>query len=152
MAVRAWLANFILRNPAKRRTLSQQLAALTTADKQMQHRLAKAAANEGNKEVVRHIIGIERWGQRRLRTFLGDPPGNDEYDPYRPHTDLDWLALCAELHQTRQQTIALGQQIRERHIGDEVVVNHNNSGPMTAREWLYYLGYHGRLEMLRIRY
>lgn len=27
----------------------------------------------GNIEILAHIIGIERWGQRRLRVALGEP-------------------------------------------------------------------------------
>jgi len=39
------------------------------------------------------VIGIERWGQRRLRMLLGEPPVSDEYDSYRPGEDLSMPAL-----------------------------------------------------------
>lgn len=143
--------DLMIRRPARRRTLAQQLQALASSGERLQDRLTNAATSESNRKTLRHIIAIERWGQRRLQTILGEPAVTDESDAYEPAADLDWPTLCNLMRQTRQETMLLGQQIEEQQISDSVTAQHNSLGPLNAREWLYYLGFHSRIEALRIR-
>ena len=100
---------------------------------------------------MRHIIGIERWGQRRLATILGESAIDDRYDRYQPDAVLDWDALGQFLARTRLETIALGRTISERGIGDNQTARHNDAGVLNAREWLQYLNIHSRIEGFRMR-
>ena len=149
--IREFAAELILRRPARRRSLPQQLSALAKAGEKLQIRMARAAATDANRAALRHIIGIERWGQRRLRTILGEPPVTDEYDGYQPAADLGWSALREAMTATRRETIALGLQIEERQIGDTITAKHNALGEMTTREWLRYLAIHAYTESFRLR-
>lgn len=149
--IREFAAELILRRPARRRSLPQQLSALAKAGERLQIRMARAAATDANRAALRHIIGIERWGQRRLRTILGEPPVTDEYDGYQPAADLGWSALREAMTATRRETIALGLQIEERQIGDTITAKHNALGEMTTREWLRYLAIHAYTESFRLR-
>ena len=149
--LRKFAAELILRRPARKRSLPQQLSALAKAGEKLQARMARAAATDANRAALRHIIGIERWGQRRLRTLLGEPAITDEYDGYQPAADLDWSALREAITATRRETIALGLQIEERQIGDTITAKHNTLGEMTTREWLRYLAIHAYAESFRLR-
>jgi hypothetical protein len=97
-----------------------------------------------------HVVGIERWGQRRLQVALGEPLLMDEYDNYRPARDLDWQGLQAEFQATRRETIALAQRL-EQAGAEATRVNHNSFGDLSVRGWLYYLGRHADLESRRIK-
>ena len=149
--IRAFAADLILRRPAHKRSLPQQVSALAKAGEKLQARMARAAATDANRAALRHIIGIERWGQRRLRTILGERAVTDEYDGYQPAADLDWAALREAMLATRRETIALGLQIEERRSGDTVTAKHNDLGEMTTREWLRYLAIHAYNESFRLR-
>jgi len=112
-----------------------------------------AAATDAAKagEVLRHVIGIERWGQRRLRVALGDAAfERDEHHGYKPSDDLPLVALIDELRTTRAETVALARRVAtEGRAG--VRVEHNGIGPLTAGGWLRYLRQHGDLESWRVR-
>jgi hypothetical protein len=148
---RAFVAELILRRPARKRSIAQHLAALTEAGDKLQARTARAAATDANRAALRHIIGIERWGQRRLGTILGQSAIDDEYDAYQPADTLDWPALRDLMSATRQETIALGRQIEAREVGDTVTARHNDIGDLTTREWLRYLAIHAYTESFRLR-
>ena len=149
--VRDRLVEVALRRPARRQTYAEHLAALDKGGSALLQRMSKAAPTGQNCDQLRHIIGIERWGQRRLATILGDPALDDDYDGYRPAASLDWLSLRQELAQTRRQTIALVRKIAARGISDELTARHNTAGELNAREWLQYLRVHSRVEALGIR-
>ncbi|MEO8167117.1 MAG: hypothetical protein ABI623_02660, partial [bacterium] len=62
-------------------------------------RMARAADTPGNRDVAAHIIGIERWGARRLRTALGDVALADEYESLNNPVKEDYEAA---LHRTAE--------------------------------------------------
>lgn len=150
-AIRQFFGDLFLRRPARRRSLAEHLAALDKGGGALLRRAARATPRAENRAALRHIIGIERWGQRRLATILGEPPADDEYDGYQPDAALDWPALRQELARTRLETIALGRRIDARGIGDAPTVRHNDAGMLNARAWLHYLHLHARIESFRIR-
>lgn len=149
--VKAFFGDLFLRRPARKRSLEEHLAVLEKSGEALQARAARAAATDANRAHLRHIIGIERWGQRRLGTILGQPPIADESDSYQPAAALDWPTLREELIRTRQETVTLGRQIAARGIDDAVTARHNDIGALNAREWLRYLAVHARVESLRLR-
>lgn len=150
-AIRQFFGDLFLRRPARRRSLAEHLAALDKGGGVLIKRASRAAPRDQNRTWLRHIIGIERWGQRRLATILGEPPIDDQYDDYQPDAALDWAALRQELARTRLETIALGRKIGERGIGDEQTARHNDLGALNAREWMHYLNTHSRVEGFRLR-
>src|SRR5687767_7286836 len=70
-------------------------------------RILNATALDFNRSRAVHVIGIERWGTRRLRVALGEPLVLDEYDGYAPHEALSMVQLADEFLQTRAATIAV---------------------------------------------
>lgn len=104
-----------------------------------------------NREAACHIIGIERWGQRRLRTLLGEPLVLDEYDGYRPDTSRTMAELADDFERARQESLALVQTLQAQGVPLTQTVVHNESGPMSVGAWLAYLRSHARRERVRIR-
>lgn len=104
-----------------------------------------------NRQQLRHIIGIERWGQSRLRTFLGGPVLSDEYDGYQPAETLDLAALSREFSATRAATVALAQELQQRGVAAKGRVEHNSMGPLSVAAWLRYLTMHASLEATRVK-
>ena len=105
----------------------------------------KVGDSEYNRRVLSHIIGIERWGQSRLRVFLGEPLVLDEYNAYRPAREATWPVLLQGFADTRDETIRLAQQLASDSLAVPTVL-HNQFGPLTAKGWLQYLSAHASRE------
>ena len=148
--LKSWIAALLIERPAKKLTLAQLAASLAATGQQMEQRMAEGGDTPSNREKAHHIIGIERWGQRRLQVALGEELIMDRYHEYRPASVLDWQELRAVFHATRQDTIALAQRI-EKAGADAVLVPHNDFGDLSVRGWLRYLDYHASLEGRRIK-
>jgi hypothetical protein len=101
--------------------------------------------------VLRHLTGIERWGQRRLQILLGAAPIQDDYDGYQPNADLDLAGQLAAFAQTRAATLKLVDQLKEAGVSDTQKADHNDYGQLSARGWLRYLDLHASLESKQIR-
>lgn len=114
-------------------------------------RFRGAADSPRNREAACHIIGIERWGQRRLRTLLGEPLVMDEYDGYRPDTSRTMAELAEDFEQTRQESLTLLQTLQAQGVPLTQTVAHNESGPMSVGAWLAYLRSHASRERVRVR-
>jgi hypothetical protein len=129
--------------PARKHSVVEHAARLAASGDEVRERLAGAAPTPPNVARLRHIIGIERWGQRRLRAFLGEPPTADEHHPYKP-TTTEWSALLAEFASARADTVALAGQLTTTDPARTVA--HNQFGPLSARGWLRYIHGHARTE------
>ncbi|MBL8162574.1 MAG: DinB family protein [Anaerolineae bacterium] len=103
-----------------------------------------------NRRILSHIVGIERWGQRRLSVFLGEPFVDEEYNIHRPPREASWSELRAQFHETRAQTLVLIDRIAAADPRDQRVL-HNQWGLLSARGWLNYLNVHARGESLKMR-
>lgn len=136
--------------PARKIALSDYPARLEKAGNALEQRIAGAPDTAANRAQLRHIIGIERWGQRRLRSFLGKPVEMDEYDSYQPNTEQRFAALRADFATTRKETVELARRLGETAVSRETVP-HNDFGDLTAKSWLYYLRAHASLESKRIK-
>lgn len=141
------VGHLLLERPARDKTLANFREEMEAAGRDAQQRLAKAADTPENVEALRHIIGIERWGQRRLQVALGEPLVMDESDCYYPPTDAGWDQLRETFRETRQETVALVRRLGEADVGRDVKVPHNQWGDLTVRGWLSYLNGHANRDM-----
>ena len=104
-----------------------------------------------NRQQMRHVIGIERWGQRRLQTVLGEPAIHDEYNGYQPDAELDLAALRQEFAATRAKTLEIVNTIQQKGLADSATANHNDMGDVSLKLWLRYLTMHANFESKRVK-
>jgi hypothetical protein len=131
-------------------TLAEWQTELVKSGEGVNGRFKASTDTSKHHSTGRHIIGIERWGQSRLRVFLGEKLVMDEYDDYRPAADLDMAALGAAFSETRQETVALAAKIEEASVSVTQTVAHNDMGDLTVRGWLAYLNGHASRESGRL--
>ncbi|OLV15441.1 DinB family protein [Deinococcus marmoris] len=155
--VKEFVVSRVLEAPAGRSSYTDLGQGLERGGIALAGRAARAADTPANREVLSHIIGIERWGQNRLRMALGQrlhgsgPHGSDSYHAYRPAQDVTLAELRNLLSQTRSGTVDLARQLHANPPEDGATVNHNGLGPLTAKAWLRYLTQHADLESRRLR-
>ena len=150
MGVRSTLVNSFLGRPFNRFNAEQIAQRLELSGRTLERTVAAAADSPHNRSLLSHIIGIERWGQSRLRVPLGAALTRDEYDGYRPARDADWPALQTAFAATRRETVALTQQLGAA-LDQPVTVLHNQFGQLRLRSWLRYLDLHANLEVKKLR-
>lgn len=103
-----------------------------------------------NQDTATHIIGIERWGQARLRDALNGSYTSEEYDGYRPASAP--ITQLADLMQTtRAETVAVLAQLVSAGIPLTTTIPHNTFGDMTVAGWLQYIQGHGAIESRKLR-
>lgn len=112
-------------------------------------RMARAAETPGTREADAHIIGIECWSARRLRTAPGDVALQDAYDGYRPAASLAMADLSEAFAAAREQTVTLDQQAA--NLPPSVTTQHNDLGDLSLKGWLFYIKNHALRESIRIR-
>jgi len=149
--IRSAVTGLMIERPAQKLTLEEHAAQLSTSGEAILDALAAAADSDENRDQLVHIIGIERWGQRRLRVALGEPLLADEVDDYLPAADLDWTALQEAFQAARQDTLALIEQLAGIEIDTSLTIPHNEYGKLTPYAWLHYLEVHSTLESKRIK-
>ena len=150
-AVRQMAAGVFLERPGRGKSLDQWSAALEKNGAAIGQRAGNGTNEVRASKVLRHICGIERWGQSRLRVFLGAPFARDEYDGFQPGTDLTLDEQRALWCTTRAETIALVHDLARGNVPADATVVHNDFGPLTARGWLRYMDIHATLESKKIR-
>jgi hypothetical protein len=150
-ALRHFGAEIIVEGPGRKKSYTQWIAALETSGQEIDRRAAAAKDPIKGQKLLRHISGLERWGQSRLRVFVGAPFVRDEYDGYQPGTTLSLDEQRAFFRTTRQETIMLAQTLAAAKMADTATVVHNDLGPLTVRGWLRYLEMHARFEMKKLR-
>lgn len=123
---------------------------LEAAGQQAGSRLMNLQPSEWNYKLLNHVVGIERWGQARLRAALGEPIAIDEYNGYRPPLSLSWNELQDQFAATRRATAALARDIEESPAAGEPIL-HNQYGRLTPSEWLAYLNLHANAEIAKMR-
>jgi hypothetical protein len=143
------IGSFIRRSAAKH-SLEEWQTQLAASGEAVFGRFQASSDGEKQQKFGRHIIGIERWSQSRLRVFLGEPFVAEEYDNYAPETGLTASALGQLFNETRQETIALAQKLQEAGITDAQTVPHNQIGELNARGWLAYISGHADRESRRL--
>ncbi len=145
------LRMLFLERPAQKWTMSAWGEKLAAHGESISQRLDKYPDSQRNRQVLSHIIGIEQWGQGRLRVGLGEPFKEDEYDSYRPSRNRSWEQLKAEFRTTRKKTVALAEALDDRQVDQFMKVKHNQYGMLTLGAWLRYLDMHANLESKRMK-
>jgi hypothetical protein len=135
----------------RNKSLDQLVARAEESGKTILTNLANKSDTPQSRQKLRHIIGIERWGQRRLKTLLGEPAIQDEYDGYQPAETLDFKALRNAFKQTRTETLALVRKLQKKGVAEQGTANHNGMGDVSVPIWLGYLTGHANFESKRIR-
>ncbi len=151
-SVKGFVVERLLERPARRQSLVAQLGKLETVGQKLEARLGRASGTPKDQETLRHIVGIERWGQRRVVHIAdGGAPDDvviDSYGPYRP-TEEGWDALIYAFRETRQQTLATVRELDDSQLS--LKVPHNDFGPLSVGAWLRYLRTHATLEGRRVK-
>lgn len=141
----------ILEIPVQKRGLGELADQLKANGEKLHGKMQQLPDKDFNRALLRHIIGIERWGQNRLRVGLGEPLVNDEYDNYRPNKETPWEKLHTEFCTTRQTTVALAHDLEEVKADLKRSIPHNAFGELTLRGWLRYLNLHANLEFKKAK-
>ena len=149
-AVSRLFRHLMIERPAGKRSLGELTAGLRESGEALARRFAGAEEGDKNVEKLRHIISIERWGQRRLEVGLGEPLMEDESRAYKP-AQTEWSALQEEFAKTRGKTLELADALSQKGVDPATTVPHNQFGPLTLRGWLRYLENHASFEGKRIR-
>ena len=145
------VGRFFFERPGRKRSFEALAQELESSNTRIQERLAGFSPRAEDQERLRHIIGIERWGQRRLCVFLGEPFVMDGHHPYKPAETLDWPALLDAFKETRAQTLAMIDALSKPGAEEVATVMHNEFGALSARGWLKYLSGHAASEAKRIK-
>ena len=145
------VAGLLIEKPGAKRTLPEWISQLENDGKTIEARVNRAKNEQKAQIVLRHITGIERWGQQRLQVFLGKAFVRDEFDGYQPATNLSTQQQVAEFNKTRAETIAIVRKIAAANLNSNKTVEHNQIGQLTLRGWLRYLDIHANLESKKIR-
>jgi hypothetical protein len=145
------LLHFYMERSAAKSSLDELQTRLQLAGVRLVSRMEKGADTPADRERARHVIGMERWSQHRLRSLLGEPLVMDEYDGYRPQPDLPLITLGGEFSAARVQTLALIQELRKAGGVEGKTVPHNDMGDLSVRGWLVYLNAHSTRELQGIR-
>lgn len=150
MGLRETITNRFLERPFRQLTVEQMAERLELDGRILERTFAAAKDSAANRQLLRHITGIERWGQSRLRVALGAALTMDEYDDYRPPQNADWTALQDAFQSTRQETVTLARRLGQA-IDAGTKIPHNQFGPLTVRSWLRYLDIHANLEAKKLK-
>ena len=154
MAIKQRLEKFgkwmIIERPANKNTRAELLEMLIQSGEKLADRISMSRNTLINRIQLAHIIGIERWGQRRLRVFLGESFVAEDHDRHVPDRDRPMAELRAMFRNTRRETISLARKLLEADPSPEASVLHNQYGELSLKEWLYYLHMHADMEGKRI--
>ena len=145
---------------SRNKSLNELISQSEASGKTILDGLKDKSDTPANREKLRHIIGIERWGQRRLKTLLGEPPVargypasvfSDEYNGYQPAESLDFKALRAEFKSTRAETAKLLRTLQKKGLAKTGQAYHNSMGEIPITVWAGYLTMHANMEYKRIK-
>jgi hypothetical protein len=149
--IKSAVSGMILERPGQRLTLAGHAAQLEKSGHQLSQHCAAVRGTDDNREKLIHIIGIERWCQRRLQAALGEPLPDDEYDVYRPDDSMGWDALRMEFETARADTIALVEHLDAVDVDVSQTIPHPQYGNLTVLGWLRYIDMHSQWEGKRIK-
>lgn len=144
-------SNLILERPVQDKKLAELREELEASGREAQQLLAVAGDLQENRETLRHVIGIERWGQRRLQVALGEPLLMDESDKYFPVEHAGWDKLRQTFQETRQETVTLVCKLEEVDVSRDLTIPHNQWGDLSVNGWLNYLNGHASRDVKRIK-
>lgn len=149
--IRKAVRQLLIEQPARKRSVGDWHHRFKESGEQIKQLLDRTEDSERNRRVLNHVIGIERWGQRRLRVGLGEPFIKEEYNGYRPARETSWDELKQQFDETRAETAALLKKFETEGINITQTVNHNQYGDLSLLGWMRYLDVHASLEVKKLR-
>lgn len=155
MTFKTWVfktvIEWVVERPGQSKSYDEWKQQLSASGAAIEARAARSNSPDRASSVLRHLTGIERWGQRRLQILLGAAPLQDDYDGYQPDATLELAGQLVAFAQTRAATLKLVDQLKEAGVSDNLKAAHNDFGRLSARGWLRYLDLHASLESKKIR-
>ena len=149
MGLKESLSHFMGRayfdKPARKLSLAQHAAELRRSGDDIRARLARAEGNEKQRAKLRHVIGIEKWGQSRLRVFFGDPFASAGHRTHLPPEGAPWSELVRGFGEMRGETVAIAERLAAENPA--TTVSHNQFGELSAHGWLRYVNGHALREL-----
>jgi hypothetical protein len=143
------IVNLMIEQPAKRQGLAALQKRLQKTGDDLATRLKGIKDSKENREKLRHIIAMEKWGQCRLKVALGEAFVADETHAYKPVEETSWEDLKSLYSITRLETKDLARKLNNTDVLQKVP--HNQFGPLSVLGWLRYLNTHAFFESKRIR-
>ena len=140
------VTHFMLERPVRNKSYAEVGYILEASGENISQHISRVKDSEANRAKLRHIIGIERWVQSRLRVALGDEFTKDEYDGYAPSADTTWQQLKDDFASTRAITIGLTNELIIQNVPTILKIEHNSFGPVSPRGWLRYIDFHSNWE------
>ena len=150
MSLLGTLIRSITERNARGKSYTDFQRALVKTGETVHGRFQDAADTAGHRQAGRHIVGIERWSQSRLRAALGEAYLRDEYDSYQPGEELDMSSLAQAFAETRQGTERILTELEAAGVPLSKTVPHNQLGEMTIGGWLSYIIAHAGRESKRL--
>lgn len=139
----------LIERPARKRSWSTLIDGLASGGATVEQRATSAKDTPRNRQQLGHVITIERWGQQRLRSALGEPLVLDDSNLHAPSANLTLTGLRKEWSIARRATMQLAGELEK--LPDSTRVVHNQFGPLSLRGWIRYLNMHAHFESKRIR-
>lgn len=133
----------------KRTTPSEMAERLEASGRTLAQRFAAEEDAPAVREVLQHVIGIERWGQQRLRVALGEPFDPRGHRPFRLEDDATLDRLRVGFTTTRADTVGLAKRLAETDIVPDLRIAHDDLGDLSVNAWLAYLDGHALIEARR---
>lgn len=146
-AVFELMGRIYFERPSHRHSVGEHVEMLRRSGEELRSKLRAAEPSDALRHALRHVIGIERWGQRRLRVLLGEDPVMDSHHRYLPPERASWPELLGSFDDTRAETLAIAEALG----GEERAVRHDQFGELSARGWLRYLRGHANRELRALR-
>lgn len=111
----------------------------------------KVTDSEKNRKQLSHVIGIEKWSNRRLEVALGEPFLEGEYNDFRPARETDWEELQSQFRETREETVLNVARLITEDVDPTTKIKHNQMGDLTVLGWLNYIDTHATFESGQIK-
>lgn len=151
MSLLGSVIRFFLELQVANRSYDQVAQQLQSSQKSVSDRIFNASEKHNNHKLARHIVGMERWGQHRLRCALGEPLVMDDVDGYILKESHSGGHIAQDFDIARRETLALVQVLSSTAGIEKQKVHHNELGPLSVKGWLMYLNAHAEIESKKLR-
>lgn len=139
-----------VKRKAQGKTFEQLADQLVASRDFLMPRVLAAKDTPGNREVINHWLGIERWSLGNAQSWE-DPPAPRSYRTSRLPEGATLAELQSGFASAREASIAAAREFARSGVNPEAVVTHNDLGPLTLLEWFQYIDDHSRREVIRLR-
>jgi hypothetical protein len=145
MMIQRWFINLYMERSLRKLSMEEIAEKVKLTGERLVQELGSCVQNEENRNQLRHIIGIERWSQSRLRVAQGEDLIMDQVDRYLPSQKESWPSLVHEFENTRIETVSLIRSLDDAAVKG-MFIPHNQFGDFSVRSWIKYLIMHADME------